>query len=288
MEEKYTYEEKQLAIQELIKYKSQKSYMIQQCPLQEIQTESTFCLYCQQKNKTTTDLFCSLFCKEIFNNNLIPIIKNNSINCIPFELLTHNSKILFQNFISSIDFNYNKILLYFSIKNISGQFSDYFLKCKFIYNFDIVQERIITLQLKILNLPSEISNYNIECINKSYFNNLFQNLPLNKQNLDETYLTQYENTCLYCHQECNKKYFIILDKYSLLGCVCSSFCYKVFLSNNTIYINYPYSFFYKLPNILYFKNKEFINIFKNTCTELTNHIYQVEIKSKYIKVSISY
>lgn len=250
MEEKYNFEKKKNIINNLIKKKLNKSCIVKKYENLQITKDSNFCLYCETEIKN--NLYCSLICKEIFENNLINLNNNENI-CFPsFEMLTNSSKEKFKNFLKKIKeekINYDKVIVLYEYKkarkdiNIFKQINSRFI---LIYNY----EKFFYEQF---NFDIIIFKTNIKNINET---NDFELLPPEIKN-------ELSTKCLYCKEEVKQKNFFILPKNHLLGIFCSNFCLNVFVSTNEEHIKQPYKMFFMFPHYYYFQSKTLIDNLKN-------------------------
>lgn len=157
MDDKYTFDDKQKALRELIQTK-----LNQQCAIKKYQniylnTSSQICWFCKQ---TTPKLnFCSIICKKIFYSNLNFIYSSapSKVTCVTFELLTKSSQKEYINFINQQK-DYDNVMIYY---NISKKPLDVYQKkqskitIKFIKNFNIVKEEELKLTLIVMKIKPE-------------------------------------------------------------------------------------------------------------------------------------
>lgn len=363
MEEKYSFLEKQIAVQNLIKKKIKKQYLSDTYPKFQLKNESKTCLYCesvltgspelkavceqQEQMKTITkklpdtrsfgpdgsktshrnNLFCSVFCKEVYysiNKMFFPKKYKKTIKCVPFELLTTDSKITLKNLINENNLDFDKINLYYNDKRKNDDSSPIsyrkiILKAQFIKKYKIIKSVSIELSLKIFKIKKNVlcDLPFINCMGKEV--ERFRNLQLRRHEVpserppegptegpctdmfyllkqDDTQLSTIDNMCLYCKEKLNNnnKYFIDLGNNYVLGNICSYFCYKVYVSYAIEYINYPYKYFYNIPplslfatpnDILQIKNKNNLNRLNRININNENIIYETEILNNEIEIN---
>lgn len=257
MEETYSFQQKQEALQYLLKKKIKRSFIKSVFNNIEIKKNSETCLNCNIELTEKTPLFCSYFCNQIYESNLkIKLIKYKKKNklCPPFELFTKDSQIKFSTFIKEIkNINYDKFNCYY---NIGVKFnSDYnvFIKniifsIDLILNYKTIAKKTIELDLIIFKLNDLEKYSSLNFINK---NNLKQNTKNNQLNYFDKLL---DNKCIYCHEENKNLYYIDLGNKFIIGKVCSIFCYKAFVTNNERHLNYEYKHFINIPPISFFNN----------------------------------
>lgn len=250
MEEKYNFEKKKNIINNLIKKKLNKSCIVKKYENLQITKNTKFCLYCEREIKN--DLYCSLICKEIFENNLINLNNYENISFPSFEMLTNSSKEKFKKFLDNIKENkikYDKVIILYEYKKASKDIN-VFKKITSKFILIINYEKIF---YEILDFDIIIFKTNIKNINEP---NNFELLPQDIKN-------ELSNKCLYCKEEVIKKTFFFLPKNHILGLFCSNFCLNVFVSTNEEHIKQPYKMFFMFPHYYYFESKTLIENLKN-------------------------
>lgn len=249
MEEKYSFTEKKLALEKYIQNQNKKNYDVRQIKNLKIKKESDVCIYCDN-NTENKHLFCSNICEIIFYSNNTKIIPAtfNQIKFVPFELLNKKSKQIYKEFVKE-KHKYDKFQIYYSIVKADNQ-AVIQTTFKFIYDFEVIKIKKINFELNFLYVEEK--------------------QKLNYISLGEGMPDKFDNICLYCKCE-TSKYTIKIDKNYIIGHICSVFCYKTFMTYIENHINFPYKFFFSLPPISLFKNKDEIlkNRHKNSNYENT-------------------
>lgn len=274
MEEKYNFEKKKNVINNLIKKKLNRTCILKKYENLNITQKSKFCLYCESDTEND-NIYCSVICKEIFENNLINFKNNESVNFPSFEMLTNSSKEKFKNFLLEIKnkkYQYDKSIIMYEYKKAVKDynvFKEIYAKFILIKDYEkIFSEKI---NFKIIIFKTDIENINES---DSKFNDLTCDIK-----------NELSDQCLYCKEKNIKKNFYLLPNNYVIGNFCSNFCLYVFLSINEQYIKQPYKFFFIFPHFYYFENvllisnlKKFFNNKKNCKKIITYNINYISKK----------
>lgn len=269
MEEKYTFEQKQLVIHDMVKKKIFKQHIIHLYQNIKLKEVNDTCFFCEQAINNLSTTYCSILCKNIFESNLFYKIKNKlNINCIPISLLTKESRIKFKKIINKYrNIVYDKTNIFYNVDTSYLKFNNFkkiFLSIIFIHKYKKIATENIILELNLFKINSNI-----------YFKNIF----IHSSNIIK-YITpnlndNIPNNCLYCNKDINSNncYYVYITNQYILGRFCSVFCSKVYLSIYEQHIRQPYKFFLILPPVCVFKDLNLINNFKKKNNTIYNTSY---------------
>lgn len=258
---KYSFEEIQEALYDLIKEKSQNNYIIKFDENIDLSNNIDICWFCKNDITNHTGvqiiieyynkigIFCSIICKDIFFSNIKHIFNfTQETKCYfpPLNLLTDSSKQKYKKFIKKLCFDYDMVKIRYEV--IAKSYLN--IKFLFIYDFNIICSKKLKLKtILYYNYGNNIYNF---------INNSCNNININKE-IDFL----ISKTCLYCELDSAKKYIIKLNNNYICGYVCSYFCYIAFINNSYPHLPYLYKSFHQIPPAIFFEDQSIIEKYKS-------------------------